>query len=110
LNHLHPYQITSLLLKAERETGILFSLDDDLEAEEFVLEPLVASYFTDVEVSGVRLSCHTPFETTVVVVTMLGISESWWLDFLTNIPGVGKLTWMYQCNKTANRYMGDLRF
>ena len=109
MNHLHPYQITSLLLKAERETGISFSLDDDLEAGEFVLEPLVAGYFKDVEVTGARLSCDSPFETTVVVVTMLGISESWWLDFLTNIPGVGKLTWMYQCNKTANRYVADLR-
>jgi len=102
---LYPYQVTTLLLAAAKETGMTFDIDAELEPGEFIMEPPDTGHpDRHIEVEGIRLSSSTPFETICSFVSMVDIENSKVLGFLAEIPFVGRLVWIYVCNRTARRF------
>jgi len=100
-----PYQVTTLLLSAAEETGMTFDIDANLQAGEFIMDPPDTGHpDRRIEVEGVRLSSSTPFETVCSFISMVDIENSKVLGFLAEIPFVGRLVWIYVCNRTARRF------
>ena len=88
------YQVTAMLCNAKRMTGIDFEIDPDLGPGEFV--PL-----GDPDIEKFLVPPDATWDMTVFLVSMLRVTNSPWLSFLSIFPGIRTLVMILTARKVA---------
>jgi hypothetical protein len=102
--HMHPYQATAALLKAEKETGVKFSLDDELGPGDFELVPEAPNNDNIVEA---RIALSTLLLSIGTVVSILTGAKSRFWTFISNIPIIGFIILKIRAELIIQRYFAE---
>jgi len=76
-----PYQLTALLCNAQRQTGIGFEIDSELDSGEFTI-------VGDGKIEKFLINPSDPWDTVILLMSLLHIAESFWLSLITLVPGI----------------------